>query len=79
MCGCRLESLYELPLYLVFGALCGTISASFSFSTRVASKAFDEVRAQNQFEGALMPLVGGATTGVLALGYPEILYQVGRG
>lgn len=33
----RLESLYELPLYLFFGAVCGVVSASFSFSTRVAT------------------------------------------
>lgn len=34
---CRLESLYELPLYLFFGAVCGVVSASCSFSTRVAT------------------------------------------
>lgn len=33
----RLESMWELPLYLVFGAICGVVSASFSFSTRVAT------------------------------------------
>jgi hypothetical protein len=34
---CRLESLAELPIYLLFGALCGVVSASFSFSTRIAT------------------------------------------
>lgn len=29
----------ELPLYLLLGALCGAVSASFSFSTRVATGA----------------------------------------
>ena len=38
--------------------------------------AFDELRSQNSVEAALMPCIGGLTTGVLALGYPEILYQV---
>lgn len=33
----RLESLAELPLYLAFGGICGVVSASFSFSTRVAT------------------------------------------
>ncbi|KAI3429266.1 hypothetical protein D9Q98_005363 [Chlorella vulgaris] len=71
----RLESLYELPLYLLFGAICGIVSASCSFSTRVATEAFDELREQNKFEAALTPAMGGLTTGMLALGYPEILYQ----
>lgn len=73
----RLESLYELPLYLVFGALCGAVSASFSYSARVAADAFDDLR-QGQggaLKSALFPCLGGLTTGVLALGYPEILYQ----
>ena len=47
-------------------------------STRVASEAFDELRQQNAVETALLPSIGGLTTGVLALGYPEILYQVCR-
>lgn len=120
---CSLESMWELPLYLLLGGVCGVVSASFSFSTRVATgaalqglhcrgctrstavdaptstpadphaltprlphrpplppaDAFDELRSQNSFEAALMPCIGGLTTGVLALGYPEILYQVGAG
>eukprot|EP00887_Chlorella_sp_A99_P003046 scaffold9.g3046.t1 len=56
----RLESMYELPLYL---------------GIRVASDAFEELRQQHRLEGALLPGVGGLVTGVLALGYPEVLYQ----
>lgn len=41
-----------------------------------SADAFDELRQQNRLEAALMPCIGGLTTGVLALGYPEILYQV---
>jgi H+/Cl- antiporter ClcA len=76
----RLESLAELPLYLVFGALCGAVSASFSFSARVASNAFEELKGNNNGESSpslqalVLPAIGGLTTGVLALGYPEILY-----
>lgn len=80
----RLESLAELPLYLVFGALCGAVSASFSFSARVASNAFEELKGNNNnggesssspsLQAVVLPAVGGLTTGVLALGYPEILY-----
>jgi H+/Cl- antiporter ClcA len=77
----RLQSMYELPLYLVFGALCGAVSASFSYSARVADDAFTELK-QGPDGGsagiagtALLPALGGLTTGVLALGYPEILYQ----
>jgi hypothetical protein len=40
-------------------------------------EAFDELREQNSFEAALTPAMGGLTTGMLALSYPEILYQVG--
>jgi hypothetical protein len=60
----------------VFGAVCGVVSASCSFSTRVATDAFAELREQSSVEAALLPAIGGLTTGVLALGYPEILYQV---
>ena len=81
----RLQSLYELPLYLVFGALCGAVSASFSYSARVAEDAFTELKQSPDGGGgggvggvlsvALLPALGGLTTGVLALGYPEILYE----
>lgn len=50
-------------------------SAPSRCSTRVASDAFDELRQQNSVEATLLPAIGGLTTGVLALGYPEILYQ----
>lgn len=74
----RLESLYELPLYLLFGAICGAVSASFSYSARVTKDAFEELRENNKtgkFGQVLLPALGGLTTGVLGLGYPEILYQ----
>lgn len=78
----RLESFAELPLYLLFGALCGAVSASFSYSARVTENAFAEllqgsVRSNrvNVVGAALLPALGGLTTGVLGLGYPEILYQ----
>ena len=76
----RLQSMYELPLYLVFGALCGAVSSSFSYSARVAEDAFNELRQGADGPAAsvtiaLLPAIGGLTTGVLALGYPEILYQ----
>jgi H+/Cl- antiporter ClcA len=73
----RLESLGELPVFAAFGALCGAVSASFSYSTRVATDAFADIRAAAPVPAAaaLLPAVGGLTTGVLALGYPEILYQ----
>lgn len=70
----RLQSLYELPLFVLFGALCGAVSASFSYSARVADDAFSELR-RGPSGAALLPALGGLTTGVLALGYPEIMYQ----
>lgn len=49
-----------------------------SYTTRTL-QAFAEVREQNSMEAVLLPCIGGLTTGVLALGYPEILYQARLG
>lgn len=75
----RLESLLELPLYLFFGSICGFVSSSFSYSLKITSQAFEQLQGQEDEEPnvkmVLLPVIGGLTTGVLALGYPEILYQ----
>jgi H+/Cl- antiporter ClcA len=74
----RLESLLELPLYLLFGSICGFVSSSFSYSLKITSQAFEQLKGQEEepnVKMVLLPVIGGLTTGVLALGYPEILYQ----
>ena len=74
----RLESLLELPLYLLFGSICGLVSSSFSYSLKITSQAFEQLQGQEEepnVKMVLLPVIGGLTTGVLALGYPEILYQ----
>eukprot|EP00890_Picochlorum_soloecismus_P000905 jgi/Picsp_1/1815/NSC_05282-R1_chloride channel protein clc-f len=73
----RLESLFELPLYLVFGSICGFVSSSFSYSLKITSQAFEQLQGEEEpnLKMVLLPVIGGLTTGVLALGYPEILYQ----
>lgn len=72
----RLESLLELPLYLIFGAVCGVVSSSFTYSLQATSDAFDRLREDKSLiQTALLPSIGGLTTGILALDFPEILYQ----
>lgn len=33
----ELQSLYEIPLFLVFGILCGLVSAAFTYSCKVTA------------------------------------------
>lgn len=64
----------ELPLILVFGACCGLVSASCTYSNKTVSEAFSQVRRNVALETA-MPALGGLFTGIVALRYPEVLYQ----
>lgn len=86
-----LESLYELPLYLVFGGVCGVVSSLFLYSLEFAadffrSDSFSSLLSQGSKEpdtggntkvmqSVGFPVVGGLITGIFALKYPEILYE----
>lgn len=37
----ELQSLYELPLFLIFGILCGGLSACFTYGSKVFSQLGD--------------------------------------
>ncbi|KAK9816460.1 hypothetical protein WJX72_000588 [[Myrmecia] bisecta] len=70
----ELQSLYELPLTLLLGALCGLVSTTFTYTSTVSNEAFKSLKT-GALEEAALPALGGLITGVVALGYPEVLYQ----
>ncbi|CAL8467610.1 g7148 [Coccomyxa elongata] len=77
----ELQSMFELPLVLVLGALCGIASSAFKASSQVSDRAFRRLEDASsgvismQAQHVLWPLLGGLATGVVALAYPEVLYQ----
>ncbi|EIE24595.1 Clc chloride channel [Coccomyxa subellipsoidea C-169] len=77
----ELQSMFELPLVLVLGALCGLASATFKASSQVSDRAFKRMEDASsgvigkQAQHMLWPALGGLATGVVALAYPEVLYQ----
>lgn len=73
-----LESFGELPLYFLFGSVCGIVSSIFLYSISIARDTVQMWRTKTSNETIPtigLPLVGGLTTGIIALWYPEILYQ----
>lgn len=70
----QLQSILELPLILGFGACCGAVSASFAYSNQVTADLFQRIE-QKGVPTPLMPAIGGLVTGLMALQYPEVLYQ----
>ncbi|KAL0041460.1 hypothetical protein WJX79_004162 [Trebouxia sp. C0005] len=70
----QLQSILELPLILGFGACCGAVSASFAYSNQVTADLFQRIEQQG-VPTPLMPAIGGLVTGLMALQYPEVLYQ----
>lgn len=70
----QLQSILELPLILGFGACCGAVSASFAYSNQVTADLFQSME-QKGVPSPLMPAIGGLVTGLMALQYPEVLYQ----
>ncbi|KAK9909773.1 hypothetical protein WJX75_007259 [Coccomyxa subellipsoidea] len=77
----ELQSMFELPLVLVLGALCGLASSAFKASSQVSDRAFRRMEDASsgvigrQAQQVLWPALGGLATGVVALAYPEVLYQ----
>lgn len=51
------------------------LNHSFSLLCQVSIDTFDLLRAEG-LPVLLAPAIGGLATGIVALGYPEILYQV---
>ncbi len=75
----RLESLFELPLFIVFGGICGVVSSAFLFCLSQATDRLGDLAAGMESRGEntrwLLPVLGGATTGLCALFFPEVLYE----
>ncbi|BDA42741.1 probable H(+)/Cl(-) exchange transporter ClcA [Coccomyxa sp. Obi] len=77
----ELQSMFELPLVLVLGAVCGIASSAFKASSQVSDRAFRRLEDASsgvismQAQHVLWPFLGGLATGVVALAYPEVLYQ----
>lgn len=73
-----LESFGELPLYFLFGTVCGIVSSAFLYSLSFARDTVQVLRMKTTNDSVAavgFPLLGGLTTGIIALWYPEILYQ----
>ncbi|KAK9800336.1 hypothetical protein WJX73_004667 [Symbiochloris irregularis] len=70
----RLQSVYEMPLVLLLGALGGVVSSALVYASQVSDRGFQELK-QRGAQPALLPAVGGLFTGIIALAYPEVLYQ----
>ncbi|GAV84795.1 CBS domain-containing protein/Voltage_CLC domain-containing protein [Cephalotus follicularis] len=64
----------ELPLYLLLGILCGLISLTLSKCTSYMFVIVDNIQKTFGIPKAVFPVLGGLTTGMIALAYPEILY-----
>ena len=76
----QLESLAELPLFIVFGGLCGVVSSAFLFSLGLATDRMQSLSSsssmgENDTVRWLLPVAGGVTTGICALFFPEVLYE----
>ena len=81
----QLESLAELPLFIVFGGLCGVVSSAFLFSLGLATDRMQSLSlslsqssssmGENDTVRWLLPVTGGVTTGICALFFPEVLYE----
>jgi hypothetical protein len=70
-----LPSAAELPLALVLGALCGGVARGARKAEKAAAAAAAFATEEQDFPAVLLPAVAGLLTGILALAYPEVLYQ----
>eukprot|EP00898_Chlorokybus_atmophyticus_P004287 jgi/Chlat1/485/Chrsp103S00983 len=70
----ELLSLGELPLYMLLGAVCGGLATVFSRFSQTATSTFAQVESAG-VPRALHPSLGGLFVGIVALVWPEVLYQ----
>jgi H+/Cl- antiporter ClcA len=66
--------LFELPLFVAVGLLCGGASALLASASRSTEKSFASLRTSG-LPAVVMPPLGGLACGSLALLCPEITYQ----
>lgn len=67
-------SVFDLPLFIVLGLVCGVASSGLLSLTTSAEKSFLRLR-NSGVQPATMPVLGGLACGSVALLYPEVTYQ----
>ena len=72
------RSALDLPLCMGLGAATGGMALAFAWLSARGGELFSRAGVAG-LPPTLMPVVGGLSAGMLALRYPEILYQVGAG
>ncbi|XP_075094113.1 uncharacterized protein LOC107822665 isoform X2 [Nicotiana tabacum] len=65
----------ELPLYLLLGIFCGLVSVALSSCTSFMLQIVENIQMTSGMPKAAFPVLGGLLVGLVALAYPEILYQ----
>uniref|UniRef100_A0ACD5Z4S4 Uncharacterized protein n=1 Tax=Avena sativa TaxID=4498 RepID=A0ACD5Z4S4_AVESA len=70
----ELKSAAELPLYLILGMLCGSVSVVFGRLVVWFSRFFAYMKERFDFPIVVYPALGGLGAGLIALKYPGILY-----
>lgn len=68
-------SISELPLYLLLGIFCGLVSVALSSCTSFMLQIVENIQMTSGMPKAAFPVLGGLLVGLVALAYPEILYQ----
>jgi len=68
-------SLAELPLYLPLGALCGFYALWFNSASKYANDLFTYFEKDVGIPKSVHPPLGGLSTGLIALCFPEVLYN----
>lgn len=68
--------LFELPLYLGLGLVCGMISVTFTWLRDRFSEMFDDnVNLLSRIPPVLRPILGGLLCGIAALFFPQTLFS----
>ena len=73
------DLLFQVPLCVLVGLLCGFASVLMADATIHASRTFRKLRGgvgRVALPAAALPAVGGIVTGLLALICPQIMYRV---
>ena len=64
----------ELPLYLLLGLCCGSVSTALTRSAELSTTLFNRLENRTKLPATCLPVIGGLVVGLLSLSFPEILY-----
>ncbi|KAH8947467.1 hypothetical protein BDL97_11G042400 [Sphagnum fallax] len=70
----ELQSLAELPLYLLLGGICGIMSVAFTRLVTWFTLMFDCLKGKIGIPVSVTPAIGALLLGLIALQYPGVLY-----